>query len=432
MRSFLGKALNLFSNSKFSSGIWFYSLPVFFLLLADSAMSYIFPIVVETNVNSNTILGVIMALSSVAGLISDFTFPQLLKDKTWKFQLIAAIILTFFFPVSLTLGVVWSSIYLFIFGSIIWGIYWEFLNFSEQSYIIDQDKSGDYSKDWGVMYFVYQITTVIGPILGSLLIVNSLITANITISFIQVLSLFFAILLILGLPSKQFSHSTSVKHTLKIFKEVKYWEILSRNVWPVIIVGVTISSINAVFWTIGGLFGDLLFGRGLDWIVIVLFSAPSILGSLILTRIIIKKRKKKYSQIFLIIGCIFLSMIYFATDSILLILLLIILASFSLSFVGPLNDAVYSDLLDRLKKGRIHLLGLDKANTSLAYIIGPLLAGFLADRISYQLTLTIVGSIGAILGIILLLSTPRKLKLPQSKMKEMEPSVHTNLVRSTK
>jgi len=38
---------------------------IFLVLFADSIMSYYFPLVVENNLNSNTLVGIVMALSSI-------------------------------------------------------------------------------------------------------------------------------------------------------------------------------------------------------------------------------------------------------------------------------------------------------------------------------------------------------------------------------
>lgn len=422
MRTFVGKSYHLFSeNSSTGRSIWVFSLPLFFLLIVDSAMSFIFPIVVEDNVNSGTLMGLIMALSSVVGLFSDFTFPQLLKNKTWRFQLVAAIVLAILFPISLSIGVISTSVYLFILGSAIWGIYWEFMAFSQQSYIIDEDKSGSYSKDWGVLYLIAQVSSIIGPILGSLLISHSLKTTNITLITILTFSLILALIVVGKYSSKKSSaRTTGIKETFNLISEVKYWEVLSKTIWPVMIAGITLSTINAFFWTIGGLFGQELFGdSGLNWLIIVLFSGPTILGSVYLTRIIVRKRKKRFSQLFLILGSAFLSMMFLAEGSIPFVLLLIALGSFALSFVGPLNDAVYSDLLDRLKKDRMHLMGMSKANSSIAYIVGPLLAGFLTDRFNYYQTFSLIGAVGLVAGFALIIFTPKKLKLKQRNITEI-------------
>src|SRR6185369_17781218 len=101
---------------------------IFLVLFADSIMSYYFPLVVESNLNSNTLVGIVMALSSMAGLACDLIFPQLFQRKTWKFLLIAGIFFAITFPISANLGIAFSSLIIFIIASILWGIYYEFLS----------------------------------------------------------------------------------------------------------------------------------------------------------------------------------------------------------------------------------------------------------------------------------------------------------------
>ena len=54
---------------------------------------------------------------------------------------------------------------------------------------------------------------------------------------------------------------------------------------------------------------------------------------------------------------------------------------------------------------------------SLAYIIGPILAGFIAQLVGEQMTFVVVGAGAASIAFILLLVTPKKLKVPQIEVK---------------
>jgi MFS family permease len=423
------QALHLFNSprKKPIHAILLFCLPLFFLLLADSTMSYIFPILVENNVNSNLFLGIIMALSSISGIICDFTFPQILKGRTWKFQLTVAIILAVFFPIFTHLGAAFAIIVFFIMASLIWGTYYEFMSFAQQNFIVDEEKTSEYSKDWGIIYFIYEVTFIIGPILGSLLLNELLTTSNAILNFFQILSLILCVLILLKVPgfhtrkNKLLPIENKTVTHFNMLRELKYWRTLGKKIWPIIICGITITSVSATYWTIGGLFGQQVAGEsGLGWLIIILFSAPMLIGSLILARISIRQRKKRLSNISLMVGGILMSGIYFVQNNNILLFIIIALSSFTLSFAGPLNDAVYSDLLDRMGKSRLHLVGLSKANASLAYIIAPMLSGYLADSLGYHATFAIVGVCAAVIGFTLILVTPRKLKLPQKELGELD------------
>jgi len=418
------KAVHLFTSpsKKPFPAVILFCLPLFFLLLADNIMSYIFPIAVESATNSNTLLGIIMALSSVVGIICDFTFPQIFKQKTWRFMLIIAILLAIFFPISTYLGSSAKYVNLFIIGTIIWGIYYEFLSFSQQSFIISEDSSGEYTKDWGIIYAIGQITAILGPIIGSFLLGIDLLVSNFSINFIQVLSLILAAFVIWQLPYRPLiSEQIEIKSLFTVRKEVNYWRILSFKIWPLILTNILVISVTATYWTLGGLLGQELVGKyNLDWLVMVLYFAPLVLGSLILVKVPVMNGKKRLSNISLLIGGIILSSIFFFQTMQIAVFIVIVLSSFALSFAGPLNEAVYSDLLDRMGKSRLHLIGLSKATVSVAFIIAPLATGILADKIGYYATFSFLGIIVAIIALLLLVLTPKKLKLPQTELKVLD------------
>ncbi len=411
------QALHLFNKKTILTPrrIVLFCFPLFFIFLADSVMSYIFPILVAKTTQSNTILGIIMALSSLLGILCDFIFPQLLRNRSWRFQLTVGIIIAFLFPVFSNLGAFFSLIFFFIIATLIWGVYFEFLQFSQQSFVILEDSPNEYSKDWGILFLIYELTINIGPIVGSFLLKQHVLTSNLTVNLFQILSLIFALFIMMNMPNHRGTAVESqIQKTLNVIKELRYWERLGERVWPAILAGVTVSFVSASFWTVGGLLGMEMAGdSGYDWVVMVLFGVPLILGSLFLTKIPVHVHKKRFSQLSLLVGGMCLMTLIFFKNQPLLVLGIIAISSFAISFAGPLNEAVYSDLLERSGKSKMHLLGIAKSNSSFAYIIAPLCSGFLADKTNYYFTLSVVGGVAVVISGLLLLFSPRKIKLPR-------------------
>lgn len=62
-------------------------------------------------------------------------------------------------------------------------------------------------------------------------------------------------------------------------------------------------------------------------------------------------------------------------------LLLVLISSMFGALSLPMIDAVYSDLVARMGRERKHLIGLSSATTSMAYVIGPVAAGLIADTV---------------------------------------------------
>lgn len=393
----------------------------FLILFADAIMSYYFPLVVEANVNSNTVLGIIMGLSSLVGLICDLVFPQLFKKRSWKFLFMAGVLLSILFPIITNLGVWFSSSILFIAASIIWGVYFEFLSFSQQNFVVSTEPRENYSKDWGMIAVFWGVGMLIGPIVGSLLVDTNLVNSTFVIIAFQVVAFIIATMLFKKLKDKGHKVDEPLKEHMSIISEIIYWFVLLKRIWPPILLGLMWQFINATFWTIGALFGAELLGEyQLDWLIVFAFVLPSIPGSILLAKLKVNTRKKFWSEITLMLGGLFLALVGLIQGNIIITIILILLSGLFLAFAWPLNEAVYSDLSERAGKYKLHITAITRANTSIGYIAGPILAGILADSVGYNNTFAIIGLIGFIFAIILVVLTPKKLKIPQVSLEKID------------
>lgn len=395
-------------------------LSFFLIIIADGTMSYVFPIVVEQNLKSNTMMGIIMSLSSVTGLVCDFIFPSLISRKHWKQLLIACVLMALLFPVFSYFGELFNLVLFFVLASVAWGVYYEFLAFSQQNYIIESNKERNFSKDWGLLAVLISIMEVIAPILGStLLVVGGL---SYPMAVLIMLSVTLAILMLQETKSEEDIEINSVSRELmKLIKEFKMWDLLYGKVWQVLLVSFVLQSVFATYWTFGGLFGQQLVGNeGMDWIVIVLYAIPSLIASLLLTKFMVKKNKKKLTQIFLISGGLLLSLLVFTRESLYLTGLLILLSSLMFAFAYPLNNAVFSDLGARLGKEKNHLFGMMNAIGSIAFIVIPIALGVLSDSYGYIYAFAFTGAFSMIAGVVIIIKTPRKIRLPQKEIQSMD------------
>ena len=82
----------------------------------------------------------------------------------------------------------------------------------------------------------------------------------------------------------------------------------------------------------------------------------------------------------------------------------------------PLIDAVYTDLVARARRGKKHVMGMSAAMFGCAYIIGPILAGFLTEQVGGARSFAVIGALVVIVALTLLYKTPPKLALPQTEM----------------
>lgn len=413
---------------RYSSQFSIFLVPVFFVVLADTIMAYSFPIFVEQVLGSNTMLGIIMALSSVAGITFDFLIPQIFRPNSWRVILFWGILLSMIFPLTTVLGTLGMPLVLFTIATLSWGIYFEFMQFSQQDFVATEESSENLTKDWGILNLVGEFTALIGPIIASLLL-HTHHHFLITVWLLQFTALIFVIFFFFK-PTDRISfvntkRNVFSKKSLRFIKNFFYIKILGRRMWPLVTITLCYYLISASFWTIGGLFGEILESKQNNipgWSLIFLFNLALFFGAIVVSLLKIQKKKKKLSQVAMMLGSAILMSTYIFEDSPVNTLLILFAAAIFFSFSLPLVEAVYSELSQRSAKAEIYILTISRIISSLSYICAPLLVGILSDRIGYSSTFSIIGLITFLIALSTFILTPRKIRLPQKDLSQLKVS----------
>ncbi len=404
---------------KFSRNTFVYFLiPLFLILLGDGIITYIFPIVLGNHVSSNLIIGLVMSLSSVVGIACDFLIPLIFPKYGWKFQLIVGILLAVTFPLSTAIGDTYSIIWMFLIAVILWGIYYEFIMFAQQSFVVEEEDKRYYSHDWSIVEMLTNIVEISAPIIGAFILIRGIVAYTSVTLTIEILALIFAILLVIVKRDvKAQKPKSQLKEYISFFKELRSWKILSKKVYIILIMAIIVEIVSAAFLTFAGLYGEQLIANpDWNWVLITLATVPYMIGSFIIFRLNLKKGKKRLSQISIIVSGIILACLFFFSGKLIPILVIIFVSNLIMSLCWPLDDAIFSDLQKRLGKHGLHLIGLSQASYSVAYIIAPSFVGFLADKVGYNNSFAVIGGLSAIAGIILLIITPKKIRLPHKEL----------------
>jgi len=200
--------------------------------------------------------------------------------------------------------------------------------------------------------------------------------------------------------------------------ELEHWGVLYRKVWPIVIMSITLGIIDAVFWTIGAVYTVELarinfWGR---WFLPI-YALPSLfVGFIVAKKGIVQKKKRMAIKFFLLSG-LFLGMMSMYS-SIFWQLMTVFCSSLALAITYPLLEGIYSDIIRRMGRQRRHMIGLCNSTTSISYIVGPIIAGFVDSRVGSIMTFVYLGYAVIAIALFLLAFTPRKLRLPQKKIEE--------------
>lgn len=207
---------------------------------------------------------------------------------------------------------------------------------------------------------------------------------------------------------------------VNLVKEIGHWIVLFKEIWPIILLSLNLGIIDAVFWTTGTVYTDKLSATSfLGSFFLSFYELPTIFMGIIVAKWHIYKGKKKLAEKLLFVSYLFLALLGFS-EQIIFLLLLVFASSVLISIVYPLVDAVYSDVTARMGRERRHLIGLSSSSVSLAYIVGPTIAGLITNVVGERFTFVVIGTIGMVISFVLLLVTPKKLLLPQSEIRSWE------------
>lgn len=397
--------------------VWFklltLSLILFFLFLADAILSFWAPNLIQDLFGSSAAMGFIISFSSVAGILTDCLLPQLLREVTVKKLIIWAFLGIIGFALSLLLGIAFPQVAVFLMAMGFWGLYCEFFGFASHQFIAEAIPFKFHASSWAFLGIFRNLAYLLGPLLGGWLVLKDK-------GMPAWGAIFFALIAGLILLFSKKVQNRPVEVDLKqisLIKEFEHWYVLARQVWPMVVLSLCLGLIDSIFWTTGAVWTESLIKQSF-WgaFLIPAYQLPSLFMGLLVVRWRVFEGKKKLAMQFLLLAGIFLAALGL-TRAVPLIILLVFISSCMLAVTFPLADAVYSDIVARLGRKRDHLIGLTGSTINIAYIIGPILAGFTTMAIGERMTFSFLGITAIFLALILLVYTPRKLRLPQTEIK---------------
>jgi len=393
------------------------SVILFFVYLGDAILSDWVPSFLQVALGGSLFMGLVFSFSSVVGFVTDLVFPQLLRKFKARRLILLAIAANLIFSGILIWTTAWSWLVLFLLAMAVWGVYYELLWFGSAQFVSDNVPTESRSGVWGVLSVFKSLAYFIGPIVGSWLAISRGNMTTVVVAA-SVVCVGYVIWVLTSKKEKIHEREIEPMEKFDIGEELGYWKVLFVHVWPVLLISLTMGLIDATYWTTGAVLSDIMARGGLlGGLFLPAYMLPPIFMGVILAKWGVYKGKKKIAEIFLLFAGVFLALLGLR-ESLWSMLLLSFLTGVALSIAWPMVDAVYSDILARMGTERKHMVGLSSSTTSLAYIIGPITAGFISSRVGERMTFVVMGALTVVVAIVLLFSTPRKLRLPQAEMSE--------------
>lgn len=389
---------------------------MFFVFLADGMLSDFVPGFVQQYVGTPLGMGLIMATSSVAGLGLDLLFAQLLRYTSVKPMMLYALTGCLSFVGLLLLATWWPSVGLFVLAMVSWGLYYEFFGFSSQKFVVGIAPPSQRTAVWSVLETMRALAYAIAPLLMA-----GVMRHGERVSLGLVAGLLGVGLVVFMVTKVRYAAERVVEtHRLTVWHEVGHWVVLLKHIWPAVVMGVCLTLVDAVYWTTGTVVNDMLAEEHpMGGMFLTSYMASSLVVGFVMGRWEIRSRKKRAAQILILVSGLVLTQMQLVTHW--GWYLLIVLSSSLLSAMAwPLLDAVYTDLLSRMGRENVHMVGLKNASNSIAYIVGPIVGGLLAGWVGELESFKYLGWMLVVVMGGLLVLTPRKLRLPQAEIREWD------------
>ncbi len=398
--------------------IFLFAVIIFVISFADGIMSFISPIFIEEQVHSTFLMGIVFAFSSVVGIACDLFFPKVLTNKPHFFFLKATILTALAFPLAFLFFP--QHLATLLLAMAIWGIYYELNVFSSFQFVHTYVHLNEHTKTWGIIQSAQSSAYALAPLLAAELLVfgySSVFTAVITfIGLAMLLAIIFNFLFV----RKKISRKTTIIHTKSWTTEIHVWRVLFKKTWPLLFLQLLVTTIDGTFWTIGTLFMQELSNQHvLGNMFLTVYVAPSAIVGLLLGKIPNPFGKKKTALLSSGIAGLGLFSYTFIQNVPLLLLITFFSATF-LAIAIPELKATFEDYVSRLRESDTEMIGMQGSSASLAYVIGPILATFLASATSIKTAFSIIGFLVFIISLYLSSVIPKKISMPQKELAQID------------
>jgi MFS family permease len=401
--------LHVKTYSRRHGALYLLSLVILFWAVFDGITTYITPLVLIEGGLSKTAMGLIYSSSSVFGAGFDFLMCKVFKNSYYRRFFLAMFLFSGLYLLALAAA---KTFWLFLAAMVFWGIYYDLKNFGSFDFVARFTKTSEHGSSFGVITVFQAGGYLIAPLLAGILITDTVGMAPFIAAGIF---LFIAFVILLSLFAKEKKYpQESIERQYRyrgFLHEFRLWKKIDRVLLPVLIMIMVLNTVDAFFWTIGPILAESFTSmHQFAGLFMVAYELPAILVGWFVGSVTRKFGKKHTAYVSLLAASVFLSTLGYLTNPILMILTVFI-SSLLMSFSWPAIRSAFADYIHEAGKYEKEIEGLEDLYTNTGYVIGPALAGFLADRLGNAQTFSVIGVVGMVTALYLLKTTPRHINV---------------------
>ncbi len=381
------------------------ALMILSFIIFDGIIMYLAPIVMQNSGIPLGTIGLILGLSSVAGMIFDIILLRLLEKASYRtaflgmFLAAATVPLFLFGPGVITL---------YLAAMALWGLYYNLYDIGTLDFIGRTTVADQHTSSFGVIKVSEGLGYLIAPFVASLFLITMSATGILPkgiFAFLVVAFLLYLFLCAAKIPSKQNGQSEH-KNIYGTFAEMRIWKRVGRVIFPLLLLTLTINLVDAAVWTIGPIFSESLkVPSGLSGGIFMLaYTLPPLLVGWFVGRIVLKFGKKKTALGSLLAGSALLALVGIAGGN-LPVIILIFGVSFFFAIVWPTIDAAYADDVSNTPEYHEEIETIYDWFTNAGDTLGPIMGGYAAQFLGIKNSFVAMGILGILMAIILIKCT---------------------------
>lgn len=384
---------------------------LFFYCLFNGLLSYIIPVQILELGLSKSQMGLLIGSSNIFGALFDFVLAKFIRNTSYRRLYLVVFGLCFVYPL-----ILWSSktVPIFMISMAIWGLYSDLSAYATYDLISRRSKENEHCKSFGILGIFRNLGYLIAPILAGLVVAETIdfFPYSLSLSFI-IMGFIFYLLLIEFSPKKdspEYDHQ-AVHRRHDFFTELHAIKKIGAILFTVLIFSVALYVFDATYWTIGPIFAESFPDfKDFGGIFMTAYTLPVLIVNWFVGPVTAKFGKKRTAYYSFLIGCLFLLPLGFIHDP-WLVIALTFMSSLVSSIAWPAIDGAFADYMSETKDYEKEIISLTDFACNIGYIIGPIIAGILADVVGNQNVFLALGLANIVLIITLILVTPKHIKV---------------------
>lgn len=377
---------------------------LFFWTVFDGIVTYVTPLLVtQAGFNEGT-LGLIIGSSSVFGAAFDLLMVRIVRRATYRWYFLGMFAVSAAMPLALAQA---SSVSLFLVAMAIWALFFNLQTLGKLDFTARRRPQKEHASSFGV----YDVFQAAGYIVAPLL-VGLVVGEHVGLTPFWLMWLFLGIaglgyVAFLGADRQSPLAEPSPTRSRRLFAELRLWRRLGRRLAAPLLLVIFLDMVTSLFWTIGPIFTDQTTPLGeLNALIVAAYEFPILLVGWFVGGLVARYRAQPVAYATALLGSIGLIGIGFLPSPALLVgVTLLAGAAFAVSL--PTINGLFADVVEDGHGLEPEIESLEDFGTNLGYVVGPILAGAVAQLAGPPAAFITIGAIGLILSLGLLTTLRR-------------------------